>query len=203
MTILGESQQPDGIARPGDAVPIAAAAPDPRELRRTLGRFATGITVVTAGREEPRGMTVNAFTSLSLDPPLVLVCVVCSATIHDLIRESGSFAVSVLGAHQEQVARLFADRTRVRGTEFDEIDSIPGPSTGVPVLPGALAWLECRLAAVYDGGDHSIFIGEVLTLRRGETEDALLFYQGGFHRLEPGLLMPSPTRPAFARDRAG
>ncbi|HEV3382581.1 MAG TPA: flavin reductase family protein [Trebonia sp.] len=174
-----------------DGQPIAAALPDARELRRTLGRFATGITVVTVGREEPRGMTVNAFSSLSLDPPLVLVCVVRNATLHDLIRESGSFAVSVLAAHQERVARLFADRTRARGTEFAEVDSIPGPYTGAPVLSGALAWLECKLTTVYDGGDHSIFIGEVQTLRCGETEDALLFYKGGFHRLEQDILMSS------------
>lgn len=189
MTLFSESQHPDGMTRSGDWRPIAAAAPDIGELRKTMGKFATGITVVTAGRENPRGMTVNAFSSLSLEPPLVLVCVVRSATLHDLIYESGSFAVSVLAAHQEQVARLFADRTRVRGTEFEDVDSMPGPSTGAPVLSGALAWLECRLATIYDGGDHSIFIGEVQTLRRGEAEDALLFYSGGFHRLEPDLLV--------------
>jgi flavin reductase (DIM6/NTAB) family NADH-FMN oxidoreductase RutF len=189
MTIFGKSQHPDGVTRSGGWQPIAAETPDTQGLRKTLGRFATGITVITVGGEKPRGMTVNAFSSLSLEPPLVLVCVVRSATLHDLIYERGSFAVSMLAAHQEQEARLFADRSRVRGAEFDAVGAVPGPYTGAPVLPGALAWLECKLATVYDGGDHSIFIGEVQSLRRGEAEDALLFYQGDFRRLEPDVLV--------------
>jgi flavin reductase (DIM6/NTAB) family NADH-FMN oxidoreductase RutF len=179
----------DGQARPGSAV-----APDAREMRRIFGRFATGITVVTAGRETPRGMTANSFASVSLEPPLVLVCVQRNATMHETIREAGSFAVSVLAAHQERVARLFADRTRPPGQlQFDAVDAIPGPHTGAPVLSGALAWLECKLATVYEGGDHSIFLGEVQTLGRGMTEDALLFFDGGFHRLESGALWPNTT----------
>jgi flavin reductase (DIM6/NTAB) family NADH-FMN oxidoreductase RutF len=160
-------------------------------MRRIFGRFATGITVVTAGRETPRGMTANAFTSVSLEPPLVLVCILRDATLHETIRECGSFAVSVLAAHQERVARLFADSKRPRGSEFDAVDAISGPYTGAPILSGALAWLECKLATIYDGGDHSIFLGEVQALGRGTTEDALLFYDGGFHRLESGVLLPS------------
>jgi flavin reductase (DIM6/NTAB) family NADH-FMN oxidoreductase RutF len=172
-----------------DQLPLSPAAGFAREdLRAICGRFATGITVVTAGQDVPRGMTANSFTSVSLDPPLVLVCVLRTAVMHEAILGCESFAVSVLSAHQEKAARYFADRSRPRGDqEFAVVDSTPGPCTGAPILSGALAWLECRLAAVYDGGDHSIFLAEVLDLGRGVSDDALLFYGGGFHRLEPGM----------------
>jgi flavin reductase (DIM6/NTAB) family NADH-FMN oxidoreductase RutF len=158
---------------------------DRNALRGVLGKFATGITVVTAGTSAPRGMTANSFTSVSLDPPLILVCVLRGAAMHEVILESEAFAVSVLSAGQEGVARHFADHRRPRGKqEFEVVDAVPGRYTGTPILSDALAWLECRLAAVYDGGDHSIFVGEVLDLGRGSGDDALLFYGGGFHRLE-------------------
>jgi flavin reductase (DIM6/NTAB) family NADH-FMN oxidoreductase RutF len=195
MPLINQPQSTDGMTRSdGQARPAPAVAPGAREMRGIFGRFATGITVVTAGREIPRGMTANSFTSVSLEPPLVLVCIQRNATMHETISEAGSFAVSVLAAHQERVARLFADRKRPRGKlEFDAVDAIPGPHTGAPVLSGALAWLECKLATTYDGGDHSIFLGEVETIGRGKTEDALLFYDGGFHRLESEALWPNTT----------
>jgi flavin reductase (DIM6/NTAB) family NADH-FMN oxidoreductase RutF len=187
MTVVSESQQPDRIMRPaGDAEDVVP------EMRRVFSRFATGITVVTAGRSMPRGMTANSFTSVSLDPPLALVCVKHNASVHDVILETQSFAVSMLSAHQERVARLFADHGRPRGElEFEAVDAHPGPYSGAPVLSGALAWLECKLAGVYDGGDHSIFIGEVQTLGRSTTEDPLLFYQGGFRQLESDVVLPN------------
>lgn len=181
MTIVNQAQQPEGIARATDDEVTVG-----RELRRVFGRFATGVTVVTAGRATPSGMTANAFSSVSLDPPLALVCVKHNASVHDTIIESGSFAVSVLAAHQEEVARLFADHSRPRGQhEFDAVDARPGPYSGAPVLSGALAWLDCKLAAVHEGGDHSIFVGEVQTIGRGTADEALLFYDGAFHRIEP------------------
>lgn len=164
---------------------LAEIVHDRAELRGVLGKFATGITVVTAGLEPPRGMTANSFTSVSLSPALVLVCVLREAAMHQAIIDSESFAVSMLSAHQEEVARHFADHRRPRGeAEFEVIDSTPGKHTGAPILQDALAWLECRLAAVYDGGDHSIFLGEVLDLGHGADSDVLLFYRGGFHRLD-------------------
>jgi flavin reductase len=165
---------------------LSQGAHDRNELRGVLGKFATGITVVTAGRSAPRGMTANSFTSVSLSPPLILVCVLREAVMHDAIQESESFAVSMLSGRQEEVARHFANHKRPRGQqEFEVVDSTPGRHTGAPILSDTLAWLECRLAAVYDGGDHSIFLGEVLDLGHGTGDDALLFYGGGFHRLEP------------------
>jgi flavin reductase (DIM6/NTAB) family NADH-FMN oxidoreductase RutF len=152
-------------------------------LRSVLGKFATGVTVVAAGRDAPCGMTANAFTSVSILPPLVLVCVNRSAAVHQAVLESGSFAVSVLSAHQEQVARYFASHSRPRGpAEFDSVDWSPGPSTGSPVINGALAWLDCDLADSYDGGDHVIFIGSVRDSGTGPAHDALLFFGGDFHR---------------------
>jgi flavin reductase (DIM6/NTAB) family NADH-FMN oxidoreductase RutF len=170
----------------GTAPPVpAGTATDPRELRRIFGRFATGITVVTAGGDEPRGMTANSFTSVSLDPPMILVCVLRDASMHETILEQEGFAVSVLSNRQERVARYFADRNRPRGQgEFDTVEHIRGARTGAPVLPDALAWYECSLAAVYEGGDHSIFLGEIVTVGRGSDEDALLFYAGAYRRLE-------------------
>lgn len=161
---------------------------DPADLRGCFGMFATGITVVTVGGQARCGMTANSFTSVSLDPPLVLVCVVHDAGIHRAILSEGMFAISVLAAHQEPVARHFADRARPRGErEFETVRWEPGPVTGAPIVADALAWIECGLAAVYDGGDHSIFLGSVLDKGKGEPGDALLYFGGGFHRLEPGF----------------
>ncbi|MFB8209370.1 MULTISPECIES: flavin reductase family protein [unclassified Streptomyces] len=154
------------------------------ELRGVLGRFATGVTVLTTGRDTPQGMTANSFTSVSLEPPMILVCVKRTAALHDAILTEKAFAVSVLAGHQQDVAKYFADRGRPRGSrEFETVDSTPGQHTGAPVLTDAQAWLECGLAAVYDGGDHSIFLGSVLDIGRRETDDPLLYFGGGFHQL--------------------
>jgi flavin reductase (DIM6/NTAB) family NADH-FMN oxidoreductase RutF len=184
----GGPQGPAGAAGPsangnGRTVPF-----DRGQLRGVLGRFATGITVLTAaGRQGAHGMTANSFASVSLDPPLILVCVERTAVMHTAILEAGTFAVSVLAAGQEPEARYFADKARPRGEhEFDAVECEPGKQCGAPILTGALAWLECALAAVYDGGDHSIFLGEVLEAGRDARADALLFYGGGFHRLQTG-----------------
>jgi flavin reductase (DIM6/NTAB) family NADH-FMN oxidoreductase RutF len=159
---------------------------DGRQLRGVLGLFATGITIVTSGGAQPRGMTANSFTSVSIEPPLVLVCVKREAAMHRAIMDCGAFAVSVLSARQERVARHFANRARPRGErEFDLVDWLPGRHTGVPIVSDTLAWLECRLAEVYAGGDHSIFLGSVLDSGRGADRDALLFFGGDFHRLNP------------------
>lgn len=152
-------------------------------LRSVLGRFATGVTVVAARGGAPCGMTANAFTSVSLDPPLILVCVDRSAAIYDTVLAAGSFSVSMLSARQEHVARYFADHSRPRGAEeFGSVEWWPGPSTGAPILQGALAWLDCTLVNSYDGGDHEIFIGSVQASGFGPANDALVFFCGDFHQ---------------------
>jgi len=180
--------------RSDQAITAAAAAPAPEkpvtahdrnDFRGVMGLFATGVTVVSAGADAPHGMTANSFTSVSLEPPLILICVARTAAMHSKITEAGAFAVSMLSAHQEDVARHFANRHRPHDQhEFDIVDWFPGPNTGAPIIKGTLAWLECRLAAVYDGGDHSIFLGDVLDIGRGDRRDPLLFHTGKFNLLD-------------------
>lgn len=157
------------------------------ELRAVLGRFATGVTVISAGRAAPRGMTANSFTSVSLEPPLILVCVNRRAAVHQAVTDSGSFTVSVLSASQEHVARYFADHGRPRGEdEFAGVGWWPAPRTGTPVLRGAVGWLECEVVSTHTGGDHSIFIGSVISSGSGPDRDALVYYSGEFHQPELG-----------------
>lgn len=159
---------------------------DAGSLRSVLGRFGTGVTVLSVGGVNCHGMTANSFTSVSLDPPLVLACVAKSALMHAAILAAGSYGVSILGAHQERLARYFADRRRPSGVDqFDVADWFPGTYSGAPLLVGSLAWLECQLVEAYDGGDHSIFVGRVLDMGRELGGGALMFFEGGFHHIEP------------------
>lgn len=166
---------------------MAAVDSDPRpavSLREVMARFATGITVLTVPGDECHGMTANAFSSVSLDPPLVLCCVNRKARMHAAIVSAGAFAVSVLRAGQEQLARHFADQGRPSGpAQFDGVSWSPGVHTGAPLLSGSLAWLECELVRAHDGGDHSIFLGRVLGSHRGAGRDALVFFGGSFHQV--------------------
>jgi flavin reductase len=156
--------------------------PSAPALREVMSNFATGITVLTAGGDHCHGMTANAFSSVSLDPPMVLCCIARTAQMHEAILRTRHFGVSVLSAEQEDVARYFASKGRARGmAQFDEVDWFPGPVSGAPLLAGSLAWLDCELAEVYHGGDHSIFLGTVLDAAR-RSGDALLFFGGGFHQ---------------------
>jgi len=165
--------------------PDLPASPSPQVLRDVMSHYATGITVLTAGGEHCHGMTANAFSSVSLDPPLVLCCIARTTQMHEVILRTRHFGVNVLSADQEQLARYFASRNRPKGrAQFDDVDWFPGRVTGSPLLVGALAWLECELSEVYHGGDHSIFLGTVLDAAR-RTGDALLFFGGGFHQGVP------------------
>jgi flavin reductase (DIM6/NTAB) family NADH-FMN oxidoreductase RutF len=149
-------------------------------LRRTFGAFCTGVTVVTVGGPEPRGMTANSFTAVSLDPPLVLVCVARDALMHESLLGSGAFAVSVLGAGQEEVARHFA-RPRPPGSEqFAFVDCETGVRSGAPLIADAAAHFECEIWRTYDGGDHTIFVGRLLAVAGASDEDVLVFLRGHF-----------------------
>ncbi|WP_309112599.1 flavin reductase family protein [Saccharothrix sp.] len=157
----------------------------PTEMRSTLARFATGVVVLTVGGEHMHGMTANAFSSVSLDPPLVLCCVAHTAVMHGAITASGHFAASVLHGDQEASARWFAARDRPLGpAQFEQVDWAPGPATGAPVLAGSLAWLECELADVHEAGDHSVFFGRVLGAGRGDGRAGLVFLDGGFWQVD-------------------
>nr|WP_246019388.1 flavin reductase family protein [Saccharothrix australiensis] len=149
-----------------------------------MREFATGITVLTTGGDHTHGMTANAFGSVSLDPPLVMCCVAHSAAMHAAIGGAGHFGVSILGADQEHLARYFADRRRPRGrAQFDAVRWRRGAHTGAPLLVGSPAWLECRLAHAHEGGDHTIFVGEVLATGAEPGRDPLLFFGGDYHRV--------------------
>jgi flavin reductase (DIM6/NTAB) family NADH-FMN oxidoreductase RutF len=161
--------------------------PTSREFRDSVGMFTTGITVVTATSERfGHGMTANAFASVSLDPLLVLVCVVKDAMMHKVLDEVGRFAVSVLAGDQEDLARYFSDPGRPAGmAQFLPVAWHPGPDTGAPLLDGALAYLECDVEAAYDGGDHTVFLGRVRWVERARADGSPLLYFGGrYRRLE-------------------
>src|SRR5713101_8406765 len=140
----------------------ASQAFNSREFRSALGVFATGVTVVTTqGPEHAYGLTANAFSSVSLDPPLILVCVNSGTRGSESIEQNRVFAVNILTSEQEAVSRYFASRDRPRGKEaFSEI-AHRTEVTGSPILDGVAAYLDCRLAASHLAGDHVIFIGEV------------------------------------------
>jgi flavin reductase (DIM6/NTAB) family NADH-FMN oxidoreductase RutF len=160
-------------------------SPTSREFRATVGLFATGVTVITASAPGlMHGMTLNAFTSVSLDPLLVLACVERDAVMHKALEDAGGFGISVLGGDQEHLARYFADSSRPMGAEqFAEVPHRLGAVTGVPLLDGALAWLECLVERADDGGDHSIFLARVAWLERGQVREPLLFFAGAYRRL--------------------
>lgn len=152
------------------------------DFRSALGAFATGVTVITTRGDGDLayGMTANAFSSLSLDPPLVLVCVISGTTGAEEIERNNAFAVNILGSHQEPISRYFAWRDRPRGaTAFSEIPHHTAVS-GCPLLKGAAAYLDCRLADKHEAGDHVIYIGEVLALGTDPTAKPLLFHGGSY-----------------------
>ena len=149
------------------------------EFKQCLARWATGVTIVTArAGDHIHGMTVSAFTEVSLDPPLVLVCADKTTNTHPVIAEGGAFAVNVLARDQESLSQRFASKKdedrRFEGLEFETA------ATGAPILAGCLAALDCRVVNAHDAGDHVIYVGRVEALRRSEGEPLLYF--GGAYR---------------------
>jgi flavin reductase len=158
----------------------------PAEFRAALGQFASGITIMSTLQDGvAHAMTANAFTSVSLDPPLVLVCVDKGVRMHAAVLDCGYWAVSVLAGDQQSIADRFARSGRDLYSQFDGIGTAAGPKTGCLLIEGALSWLECRTWASYDGGDHTIVVGEVLSLGVGDSADsgALIYYAGGYREL--------------------
>jgi flavin reductase (DIM6/NTAB) family NADH-FMN oxidoreductase RutF len=150
---------------------------DPAVLRQTMGRFATGVAVITAWLDdEPHGMTVNSLTSVSLEPPMLLVCFTRGARTADAVGESGRFAVNILGARQETVSNTFARR----GADHFAGLPLQADDAGTPPLvPGALAHLVCRVERVLEAGDHMVVFGLV---ERAQHRDGapLLFFGGSY-----------------------
>lgn len=156
---------------------------DPREFRNTLGHFATGVTVVTMRQDETvYGITVNAFMSVSLKPPLVAIAIDKRANAHQTLLEVDRFAVSMLREDQEGLSNLFAGYPANAAAEYVEVD-------GMPLLKGAIGQLVARITAVHEAGDHTIFIGQVEHLAY-ETGPPLLYYRGKYARAQ----LPAPAQ---------
>jgi 3-hydroxy-9,10-secoandrosta-1,3,5(10)-triene-9,17-dione monooxygenase reductase component len=149
---------------------------DRNEFRKVLGHFAAGVTVVTTTGADraPYGLTATAFTSVSLDPPLVLVCVDKKSETYPHL-SSGVFAVNFLASDQQDVSQRFATSG---GDKFNGVDFRRG-TLGVPLLPGTIGHLECRIVHIYDGGDHTIYVGEVDTAAAGAGAP-LLYFRGAY-----------------------
>ena len=162
-------------------------------LKQAMRAYPQGVTVVTTQAPDgPKGITVSSFTSVSLTPPLVLISLAKGSQLHDVFTKAESFAVNLLGDDQKSVSDTFAGRREGRD-RFDGIRFSPGVS-GSPLLEGARAVIECRLWKVYEGGDHSIIVGEVVDARAISRRKPLVFYEQQYTSTEP------PERPAPASD---
>lgn len=153
--------------------------PDPRSLRTVLGSFATGVVVVTAATPDgPVGMTVNSFTSVSLEPPVVLFCAAHSSRTYPHIQRAGAFAANILSRSQEDVSATFATKGEDR---FAEVDA-ETHSTGAPILADTMAYLDCRIIDRIDRGDHVIVLGEVVSagVQKDDEPEPLLFFRGSY-----------------------
>jgi flavin reductase (DIM6/NTAB) family NADH-FMN oxidoreductase RutF len=157
---------------------------NPSEFRKAMGAFATGVTIITVDLDgEVHGMTANAFTSVSLDPMLVLVCVDHSTRTHAHLHSKKRFGINVLCEDQRAISEYYARPERSHdAAEAEAGASFDRTRHGTPVLHGALAYLECRLQSAQEAGDHTIFIGEVedVVLRDG---DPLLFFRGRYRKV--------------------
>lgn len=155
---------------------------DQGEFRRVLGSFATGVTVITAPAQDggtgPAGFACQSFSSLSLDPPLVVFMVGRTSTTWPRIARAGVFCVNVLAGHQGELCRGFAVSG---GDKFAGVEHEPAPFSGSPRLTGIAAWIDCDIHAVHTGGDHLIVVGRVRALGTGDDDSApLLFHKGRF-----------------------
>lgn len=158
----------------------------PDDFRRVMSQFASGVTIITAwdADQRPTGLTASSFTSVSLHPPLILVCVSQKAQSYPAIKAAGRFAVNILSRGQEAVSRRFATTTSTRDEKFAGLDYRPGP-LGLPILTDALAELECTVVHAYPGGDHTIFVAQVDAAdSRGDAgKEPLLYFRGTYSRL--------------------
>ena len=176
----------------GSAYRLADVSAEPAQpvldvaaFRRVAGRFATGISVVTTTHNGVHhAMTVNAFTSVSLRPVVVLVCVEKITRFHEAVLASGAWAVSVLSDDAEQASRWFAEKARPTESQLADYTHRPGPVTGMPVLDIAMAVIECRTRAVHDGGDHDVVLGDVVGLWADPAaRPPLVYFEGRYRQL--------------------
>jgi 3-hydroxy-9,10-secoandrosta-1,3,5(10)-triene-9,17-dione monooxygenase reductase component len=156
-------------------------APDPAAIRTVLGHFATGVAIITAvDGDEPVGMACNSFTSVSLEPQLVLFCAAKSSTTWPRIQAAQKWAANILAEDGEQICRLFAQKGADR---FAQIAYSTGRS-GAPLLEAAIAFVDCETVSEHDAGDHVLVVGRVLELGYAPEGKPLLFYRGGYGRFD-------------------
>ncbi len=158
---------------------------DPTFFRHVMRRYATGVAILTVRNgDRLHGMTANSFTSVSLDPLLVLVCILRASTTHEMVTQSGAFAVNFVGEAQVELARRFAKQTPVPPEPFGDI-AFHAAVTGAPIFDDGLGYVDCRVASAHLAGDHSIFVGEVLATGIGTTKSGpLIWFDGAYHSLE-------------------
>lgn len=167
-----------------DDKPVPTTEVTPTAVRQVLSHFATGVTAITAnGPNGPVGMAANSFTSVSLDPPLVLFCAGKTSETWPDIRSAGHFCVNILGDAIPQLAQQFATK------DIDRFDGVSRhvEATGAPVLDEAIAFIDCRIVAEHDAGDHVIVVGHVESLGGDDTGEAgpLVFFRGNYGRFTP------------------
>ncbi len=156
---------------------------DPTILRLTMRRWATGVTVLTTVADGKRaGMTVSSFTSVSLEPPTVLVCLNKDAYAHDLVKQAGIYAVSMLSVGQEELSNRFAGLDPDIADRFEGLELVTA-QTGCPLLPGATAWLDCVVKSTHDTYTHTIFVAEVVFARYDNERAPLVYHNRGYHTL--------------------
>ncbi len=168
---------------------------DSAEFRKALGQFATGVTVVTTAHEGVfAGMTASSFTSVSLDPPLVLFCADKRARSGMNVGAAGFFAVNLLAESQRDLSDLFAGK----GTDQDRTDKLvqigQRAETGAPIIAGALAWLDCRVDQAIDAGDHIIYVGLVVASGVRDADAPLVYWRGNYQRLDEETLQRNKRR---------
>ncbi|MBI4529855.1 MAG: flavin reductase family protein [Deltaproteobacteria bacterium] len=156
---------------------------NPMELRRVMGHFATGVAIITTRDKEatPYGLTANALTSLSLNPPLVLICVDKNVQCYPCFEESRIFAINFLSEGQAEISRRFATKgiEKFSGIAWRLSDN------GLAIIEGTMGYIECRLIQTIEGGDHTIYIGEGISAA-ASGERPLIFFKGNYHRLSSG-----------------
>jgi flavin reductase (DIM6/NTAB) family NADH-FMN oxidoreductase RutF len=163
----------------------AAIKPTPEQLRNALRFWTTGVTIVSAtSKGVVHGMTVNSFTSLSLEPPLVMISLEKVTRTHGLVASAGAFGVSILSQEQRALSDRFAGRESEKSDRFDGVDTFT-METGSPILSQALAFFDCRVSATYDAGTHTLFVGEVLAagLPGENTKQPLVYFNRNYRRL--------------------
>lgn len=156
----------------------------PDQLRFAMRRWATGVTIVSAAHEDiVHGMTVSSFTSLSLEPPLVMVSLERTTRTHDIVDAAGAFGVTVLAENQQEISNRFANVATELGGRFEGIDTFT-LATGAPLIEGGLSFVDCRVIDRLDAGTHTVFVGEVVAVREGPLLPPLIYFNQAYRNLD-------------------